>query len=583
MNWQQLQTVLWLRWKLSLNQLKRGSSLNLVFGMLALIGGYCLAFGGIVAGFFLGWKVAGPGPTEMLTLIWDLAAILFLFLWTFGMLAELQRSELIDLQRLLHLPVALPQLFLINYVASHLSMSILFAGPAMMALSIGIAVYRGPLMLLLLPLVAGFLLMITAWSYYLRGWLASIMVNQRRRRSIMVAITVGIMLLAQAPNIYFNVFRGARSRNRPNRQANINPAELLNTPTMRAAHWFFPPLWLPNGARGLAEGNALPALAGTLGLWLLAACGLGLSYRSTLRFYLGVEKPSRARRPALQPSLSASPKAEAPRAGPLKNFWMERTIPGIAGDTSALALASFRSMLRAPEMKMVLVSPIIMLIVFGALFASKSSTPLLPQFRALLPTGMICFLFFGMLQLLLNQFGFDRNAFRALVLLPTPRRDILLAKNLAFAPFLIVPAGIILLVLTVLSSISILTLIAAFFQLVAMFLLVCTLGNVFSIGVPFRINPGTMKPTKQSPKTVALLLLAHFGFPLLAIPIFVPPVAELIAHQFEFLPRVPINFLLSIPLAGLMLGVYHLSLDELGKWLQRREREILLVVTQEVE
>ena len=33
-----------------------------------------------------------------------------------------------------------------------------------------------------------------------------------------------------------------------------------------------------------------------------------------------------------------------------------------------------------------------------------------------------------------NHFGFDRGGFRAFVLLPTPRRYILLGKNLALLP-----------------------------------------------------------------------------------------------------------------------------------------------------
>ena len=46
-------------------------------------------------------------------------------MWLIGLIAELQRSETIDLQRLMHLPVGLGQIFVINYVASHLALSII--------------------------------------------------------------------------------------------------------------------------------------------------------------------------------------------------------------------------------------------------------------------------------------------------------------------------------------------------------------------------------------------------------------------------------------------------------------------------
>ena len=51
-----------------------------------------------------------------------------------------------------------------------------------LGLAAGLVVGRGPAMGLLVPLVLAFFFMITAWTYCLRGWLASLMVNQRRRR-----------------------------------------------------------------------------------------------------------------------------------------------------------------------------------------------------------------------------------------------------------------------------------------------------------------------------------------------------------------------------------------------------------------
>ena len=41
---------------------------------------------------------------------------------------------------------------------------------------------------LLLPLVLGFVFMVTAWTYCVRGWLAALMVNKRRRRAIVEPI-----------------------------------------------------------------------------------------------------------------------------------------------------------------------------------------------------------------------------------------------------------------------------------------------------------------------------------------------------------------------------------------------------------
>jgi hypothetical protein len=108
-----------------------------------------------------------------------------------GIATEIQRSETIDLARLLHLPVSLNEVFLINYLASHFTVSVIVVLPAMLGLAVGLAHDKGPEMLWLIPLALSFIFMITAWTYCLRGWLVSLMVNQRRRRAIIVGVTTG--------------------------------------------------------------------------------------------------------------------------------------------------------------------------------------------------------------------------------------------------------------------------------------------------------------------------------------------------------------------------------------------------------
>ena len=49
--------------------------------------------------------------------------------------------------------------------------------------------------------------MITAWTYCLRGWLATMMSNPRRRRTVIMGITFAFILLSQGPNLYFNVLQ----------------------------------------------------------------------------------------------------------------------------------------------------------------------------------------------------------------------------------------------------------------------------------------------------------------------------------------------------------------------------------------
>ncbi|HXJ74110.1 MAG TPA: hypothetical protein VNM37_14720, partial [Candidatus Dormibacteraeota bacterium] len=122
MNWAQFKTILWLRWRLSRNQLQRSGELSRVLTMLILGVAGLTALGGGVAGLLLGGTVFGRLAPQILMLVWDGLTVAFLFFWLIGLMTELQRSESIDLGRLMHLPVSLRQVFVFNYLASHLTL-----------------------------------------------------------------------------------------------------------------------------------------------------------------------------------------------------------------------------------------------------------------------------------------------------------------------------------------------------------------------------------------------------------------------------------------------------------------------------
>src|SRR4029079_10315337 len=142
-------------------------------------------------------------------------------------------------------------------------------------------------MLFLVPLALSMVLMISAWTYCLRGWLATLMNNPRRRRTVIMGITLSCVLIAQGPNIYFNVIRRTDHSPKQSRAAQkANNRETLNR--LLAVQKFIPPLWVPVGAGALAEGRVLPALFGTFGCLAIGGLGLRQAYRSTMRFYHGV-------------------------------------------------------------------------------------------------------------------------------------------------------------------------------------------------------------------------------------------------------------------------------------------------------
>src|SRR5215471_15047388 len=129
MNWEQLKAILWLRWCLTRNQFSRAGALNTVLSILLAALLVLAAFGFSIGAFALG-VFAGSKPSPWVLLgIWDAAVFIFLITWLSGLMIELQRSESIDLNRLLHLPVTLNQVFVFNYIASHLTPSIIIFVP----------------------------------------------------------------------------------------------------------------------------------------------------------------------------------------------------------------------------------------------------------------------------------------------------------------------------------------------------------------------------------------------------------------------------------------------------------------------
>jgi hypothetical protein len=588
MNWDQLKTILWLRWQLTRNQLARGGGFGIVFAVIILVGAFVLGAGTFVGGLLGGTFGLGADKASPLVVlgVWTAVTAVFLLFWMIGLMVELQRSESIDLQRLLHLPVALGQMFVINYLASHFTLSLVIALPAMVGLSLGLVLARGPAMLLVLPLALSMVFSITAWTYCLRGWLAAMMANPRRRRSVIMGLSLAVVLIAQLPNLYFNVI--ARSRLHPpvarnGEEAKKFSAERKATEQQRLQTWlavqkFVPPMWLAVGARGLAEGNPLPALLGTFGGCALGALGLRRAYRSSLRFYQG-DTGAKAR-PLPAPTAAAGATAEKGRAG---TRFLELHLPGVPEPAAALSLACFRCLMRAPEVKMALGTSFVVTIILAATLMLPNAGKVPDAVKPFAATGALVFSIFMLVQFFTNQFGYDRDGFRALVLSPTDRRLILLGKNLASVPIGGLSSLLLLGLMALRIKLSPLMALAAVFQFVALLLLAVLGGNLLSILVPYRMQVGSMKPSKMPAKTMLVMVVCQLMFPLVMLPVFLPPLAGLLWGLAALPDVVPVNLLLSVALAGLMVFGYWLALGPLGRLLQRRETAILNKVSMEVE
>src|SRR5215467_14219379 len=201
--------VLSQNWRLRSNRRRRAAAGSVIVEwILSFLAVFSAAFT-FLAGLSAGLWALSRASAPVVMLVWDGVTVVFLLFWLLELLNELQRSEILSLQKFLHLPVSLSGVFLINYVASLFTLSTTLFPPFMAGLWIGLVFSKGPIMLLLLPVMAGFFLMVTALTYQLRGWLASLMENKRRRRTIVTLLTMIVVLIFQIPNLLnFYQFRG---------------------------------------------------------------------------------------------------------------------------------------------------------------------------------------------------------------------------------------------------------------------------------------------------------------------------------------------------------------------------------------
>lgn len=576
MNFAHGRTILWLRWRLACNQINKLSWVNRILLWLVVVGS---AIGG-VASFLLaislgGWILPAEWPAWMV-LVWDGLILAFLMSWIIGVLTDLQRTEPLSLDKFLHLPVSPRGVFLLNYFNSLISLSSVAFAPLMFGLSVALVQRYGGWMAAGVALVAVFFLMVTALTFQFRGWLALLMQDKRRRRTIVTVVTLFVILMSQIPNLLdLTVFRGRERENKLARAAERTERDELQRQisngavtseeaerrlaeldqrraarerarleqilgwTHQANRWI-PFLWLASGIDSLAQHQAWPAAAAFGGMLALASISLWRSYRSTLRLYGGAER--RAIR-----NMPGSPPTELPRgpAEPVawKTNWVESPLWGLNEQQTAVAWMTLRNISRAPEAKLAILAPIFAVLLLGSLMIFRTTEPLAPVFRPLTAMGLGFFAMVGVSQLIQNQFGFDRDGFRALLLGPIPERDILIGKNTATAPIALGLALAALIAQQIALPMPLSHFVASLFQLGTIYLVACLVGNLMSILTPMAVASGSLKPANYKFATLLLQFILFFLAPLGMLPALLPWGLELLLSKSGILGNIPIYLL----------------------------------------
>jgi ABC-2 type transport system permease protein len=602
----------WLRWRLFANQLTRGGIFSqILLGILAV--GAVLSSIALLIGSFLAGLLLLPETSPIVVLlVWDGLVLSFLFNWCLGLVTELQRSEALSLDRFLHLPVSLSGVFTLNYMSSLVCMTMLLFVPAMLGMSLGLTLAKGPLLAVQLPAALAFLFMVTALSYQFQGWLASLMVNKRRRRTIIVVVSLVFVLIFQTPNLV-NLFRPWNTFEAEHKEETVEIAKLSRaleakeitqeeyqkrrtdmqrerderateaSQSWRNTAWIvnmaLPIGWLPWGAAAAMDGNPLPGLLATLAYTLIGTASLWRAYRTTLRMYTGQFTAGTA-------STTPAPKAPFASSGvsPIPAgaaTFLEKAIPWLSEQAAVVALSGFRSLSRAPEVKMLLLSPIFIVVVLGGMFMHGADWP--ETFRPVTAFAVIATILFTFGQVAGNQFGYDRSGFRIFVLSPAPRREILLGKNLSLAPLVFGLATPVVALATIVMPMRFDQLLTIPFQFVSMFLIYCMAANLLSILAPMPVAAGSLKPI--TPKMVPMLLHLAFFFamPLALIPALAPWGIEASLEALDLSLGMPIALLLTMLECAVLVGLFRIVLTWEGKLLQAREQKILETVVAKAE
>lgn len=614
MNIEHFKAFLWLRWRIRINQLKKGGIGNAIVLGLLLVSLVVSAIGTFVSGLIVGGTVLGQVKSDVLMYVWDGVVVGFMFFWMIGLITELQRAESLSLDKFLHFPVSLRSAFLINYFSSLGGLSMLIFVPMIIGLSIGLTFSRGFWMILTLPAALSFLFAVSAITYQFQGWLASMMSNPRRRRTIIALFTFSFVLVAQLPNL-INVIRPfgkldekfekdvAERRNELTtnwQTGKTSPEEFVKLnkefeetvqkqreerktefaqQAVSTAYYInaaLPPGWFPLGVKYLAEDTPWVLLGSGV---FFSACGLlslWRAYRTTLKLYTGFFTSG------VKATTGANVVKEPEKFDPSKVRLVEYRISWLPEPAVGIAFGTFRALTRAPEAKMLLMMPFIFCFIFGGLFFTRSEK--IPEYlRPFTVVASIATILFSLQQLIANQFGYDRGGFRTFVLGPVARYQILLGKNLAVFPIVVAFSLFSIVAIEIMMPMRIDHLLVLLLQILPMFFGMCVIANMLSMFAPIPIPAGATKATNVKFLTVLLHMIATMMLPFAFLPGIFPLALEIGLEQLGAIPRIPLALVLQAVVFAASIYVYRWILQWQGALLQAREQKILEVVVSRSE
>jgi len=533
----QLATIARVRWLVFVHSLRTSRGALELFSRI-VIGGV-IAMGGFGGAVLFGtgawYFVSGGNPGWLALVLWPV----FVF-WQFFPVMASAFTETVDSSNLLRFPLSYRAYVVVRLVYGALDPATVLGGLWLLGIAIGIG-FANPRLFVwaaLVLLVFGLLnLLLTQMIFaWVERWLA-----QRRTREIFAVLfflgMISFQLLGPMLNRY-----GPRS-----------------TPALRKLGTEVSPVQsaLPPGIAA----NAIAAMAGgqvgkaAAFLGLLSLFGMVFVRVLSIRLRAQYRGENLSEAPTIQSSRTAT------RA--LKLGW---SVPGLSGPVTAVLEKELRYLSRSGPMLLTLITPIIMLLIFGLGQGRSAPGGFLQRSPDMgFPVGAAYSLLL-LTNLVYNNFGADGGGIQFFLASPVRFRKVVLGKNLAHVMVLalettLVWIGVSLLFHPPTFGITSATLAGMLFAVPVNL----AIGNLLSLQSPKRIEFGTFGRQRASQLTV----LISFGVQIVVFGLAATTMA--LAHYYREIWFAVVVFLL---LALLSLAGYEIVLRRVDR-LALGNREVL--------
>ncbi|HWX92024.1 MAG TPA: hypothetical protein VNY29_05275 [Terriglobales bacterium] len=524
----QLAAIARVRWLVFVHSLRTSRGAlelfsRIVIGSAITVGG----LGGAVGWGAGAWYFVSHGESEWLALLlWPIFAF-----WQFFPVMASAFTETLDSSNLLRFPLNYRAYVVLRLIYGALDPATVLGGLWLLGILIGIAIANARLFSWAALVLLAFGLLNLLLTQMIFAWVERWLAQRRTREIFAVLFFLGI--------ISFQLLGPMLSRYGPRSTPALHKLGAEVSPVQRA----LPPGIAANAIAAMAAGQVGKAAAS---LGLLGVFGIVIVRVLSIRLraqYRGE-------------NLSEAPKTQSTRKATeqVKLGW---SVPGLSGPVTAVLEKELRYLSRSGPMLLTLITPIIMLLIFGLGQARSAPGGFLQRSPDLgFPVGASYSLLL-LTNLVYNNFGADGGGIQFFLASPVRFRSVVLGKNLAHVTVLALEMTVVWIGVSVLFhpptfAITVATLSGVLFAVPVNL----AVGNLLSLRSPKRIEFGTFGRQRASQLTV----LVSFGVQIAVFGLAATTLA--LARHYREVWLAPVAFLL---LAVFSFAGYELALRRVDR------------------